>query len=422
MFTVRKYADKIGVSRSVVNEWLRQGMPYSINSTGHRVIDPAAAEKWLAERRKPKEETKATVRIPVASTASAFAAKVKPALRVAGHLATEVFGKIRRWLSKCKISGVKRELASAHMGRGFSLAIIPHDAAGKVVQFVFNRRVLKIVIILAILGGFAFFFLLGLAAAVPSLNNTIEHQNAIIQVYEQENEGLRAEREDLLEQIRQQELLIEALSYHKETDPKATLSSVQQENPNVPVPPETQKLTEYAGLFRVMLEETLEEVTEAEERVKEYQAEAEATPNIWPTDSHKITSGFGVRPAVFGSYMSRGVLVTHTFHAGIDIGADPGEPVYATAGGIVAFADNDGAWGNKVIIRHDDRYATVYAHLNCMHVKEGDTVTRGQLIGEIGATGKTTGAHLHYEIRLRGVSVNPARYLPEVPETGETGR
>jgi len=411
MFTVRKYAEKIGVSRAIVNEWLRQGMPYTISSTGHRVIDPAAAERWIMERRKPKEE--ATVRIPVASIASAFAAKVKPALGVAGHFAVGVFSKVRKRLSGRKISGVKRELASARLHHGFSLAIVPHDAAGRMVQFVFNRRTLKIVIILAILLGFAFFFLLGLAAAVPSLNNTIEQQDAIIQVYEQENEDLRAEVDDLLKQLEERDRLVEAMSSHQEIDPKVTLAGTRAENPNVPVPSETQRLAEYVGLFRALLEEKLDEVTEAEQRVAEYQAEAEATPNIWPTDSRKITSGFGVRPAVFGAYISRGVLITHTFHQGIDIGADPGEPVYATAAGTVAFADYDGAWGNKVIIEHNDSYTTLYAHLSCMHVQEGDTVTRGQLIGEVGATGKTTGSHLHYGIRLRGVSVNPTRYVPE---------
>jgi murein DD-endopeptidase MepM/ murein hydrolase activator NlpD len=127
-----------------------------------------------------------------------------------------------------------------------------------------------------------------------------------------------------------------------------------------------------------------------------------ATPNGWPTDGH-ITSPYGWRvdPMTGG----------REFHGGVDIAAEPGEPVRATADGIVSFAGWSGNNGNLVVIEHGMGFQTFYAHNRKVIVKMGQKVKRGQIISYMGSTGRSTGPHVHYEIWHDGRSVNPAKYL-----------
>jgi hypothetical protein len=117
---------------------------------------------------------------------------------------------------------------------------------------------------------------------------------------------------------------------------------------------------------------------------------------IWPTNG-KITSGYKYR---WGK-----------LHTGIDLGVRYA-PVYAAGEGTIVFAGNgrDG-YGNKIIIKHDAEKSTMYAHLSKINVSVGDEVSRGQKIGISGNTGRTTGPHLHFEVHINGVPVNPLNYL-----------
>ncbi len=99
------------------------------------------------------------------------------------------------------------------------------------------------------------------------------------------------------------------------------------------------------------------------------------------------------------------------FHSGIDLAAPVGTPVYATADGVVTVAGYYGKYGLMVEIIHGEDYSTRYAHLSKITVKVGDKIKKGELIGYVGATGNATGAHLHYEVRLNGIPVNPRPYL-----------
>ena len=123
-----------------------------------------------------------------------------------------------------------------------------------------------------------------------------------------------------------------------------------------------------------------------------------STGFIWPADG-MFTSGYGWR---WGK-----------IHAGIDIAAPVGTPILAAASGVVDYAQwNDGGYGNMIDIRHADGTITRYAHMNELHVKEGQTVSQGQLIGEMGSTGFSTGPHLHFEIRPNGGSaIDPMTFL-----------
>jgi len=129
---------------------------------------------------------------------------------------------------------------------------------------------------------------------------------------------------------------------------------------------------------------------------------ANATPSIWPTHGG-LTGFFGGRSDPFSGEPE--------YHTGIDIAAAKGQPVYATADGVVQSATYTGDYGNLIVLKHAFGLATRYGHLSGYHVKIGDTVTRGDLIGYIGSTGRSTGAHLHYEILVNGQLMNPLQLL-----------
>ena len=117
----------------------------------------------------------------------------------------------------------------------------------------------------------------------------------------------------------------------------------------------------------------------------------------------EITSGYGPR---IDPFMGRMAL-----HAGLDIREEPGTPVRATAGGKVVSAGWSGGYGNMVEIEHENDLATRYGHLSMITVAEGQYVSPGTILGRVGSTGRSTGPHLHYEVRIDGEAVDPVRFL-----------
>jgi murein DD-endopeptidase MepM/ murein hydrolase activator NlpD len=130
-------------------------------------------------------------------------------------------------------------------------------------------------------------------------------------------------------------------------------------------------------------------------------------PSMQPVDRITLTSTFGVRSDPF-----RG---TAAMHAGVDIPGAIGTPIYATADGIILRAGRIGGYGNMVEINHGRGIATRYGHMSKLLVTENTRVKRGQIIGLMGSTGRSTGSHLHYEVRVDGKAVNPIPFL----QTGE---
>jgi murein DD-endopeptidase MepM/ murein hydrolase activator NlpD len=126
-------------------------------------------------------------------------------------------------------------------------------------------------------------------------------------------------------------------------------------------------------------------------------------PSIWPTIG-RITSGFGFR--------IHPVIGENIFHEGLDIANKPMTLVYATANGVVEHAGPKDYYGNAIFLKHLDNQAeTIYGHLNKITVKNGQHVKRGEIIGYMGNTGRSTGPHLHYEVRILGKCVNPLSYI-----------
>ena len=146
---------------------------------------------------------------------------------------------------------------------------------------------------------------------------------------------------------------------------------------------------------------------EVEELVKNKEKLLSHTPAIQPVsnkDLNRIASGFG--------YRIDPVYKTTKFHAGLDFSAPQGTPIYATADGTISTAGNSGnGYGNHVIINHGYGYETLYGHMVRVKVKNGQTVKRGEVIGWVGSTGKSTGPHCHYEVHKNGEKINPIYFF-----------
>ncbi|WP_301750930.1 M23 family metallopeptidase [uncultured Erythrobacter sp.] len=132
---------------------------------------------------------------------------------------------------------------------------------------------------------------------------------------------------------------------------------------------------------------------------------AVSVPSRMPLEGASLTSGFGMR--------THPVLGGRRAHAGIDLAAPTGTPVYATADGVIGRADWYSSYGLYISINHGAAMETRYAHLSRLAVAAGDNVKKGDLIGYVGSTGRSTGPHLHYEVRVEGLAVNPIPYMVE---------
>lgn len=129
---------------------------------------------------------------------------------------------------------------------------------------------------------------------------------------------------------------------------------------------------------------------------------AYSTPTLWPVQG-RITGAFGERMDPFHG--------EGAFHSGIDISTDYGERIIAPADGIVTFAGFMGGYGKILVLEHANGISTRYGHMSSFAKRVGQPVRRGEVIGYVGTTGRTTGPHLHYEVRVRNAPVNPHRYL-----------
>ena len=127
-------------------------------------------------------------------------------------------------------------------------------------------------------------------------------------------------------------------------------------------------------------------------------------PTLWPVVG-PITSPFGQREdPILGAGEGE-------FHKGVDIGAPLGTPIHATAAGIVEKAGIGNGYGTEVVLDHGNGIRTVYGHMSGLHCAAGQQVVRGQVIGYVGHSGRTTGMHVHYEVRIHDTAVNPHKYL-----------
>jgi len=140
-------------------------------------------------------------------------------------------------------------------------------------------------------------------------------------------------------------------------------------------------------------------LSESEKKLQSY---IETFPTLWPADG-SISSPFG--------YRSDPIYSSERKHEGIDIAAPYGADIRASATGKVIFSGTNGNYGKCIIINHNNGITTLYGHASSLLVKEGQTVKKGDVIAKVGSTGKSTGPHLHFEVRINGTPDDPLKYL-----------
>jgi murein DD-endopeptidase MepM/ murein hydrolase activator NlpD len=293
--------------------------------------------------------------------------------------------------------------------------LIADRSSGLVRRFTISLRpalgVIAIVLMIPVLIG------LGLRW---SAQDAIAELRATQNMLEVENGSYRAATGELTTQIQSLEGVINELGERATLDPAevramqklpavvkarasggATTTVVQA---ITPVPSALSTPEDTFGVLRDLLHALEGRLSLVRRDVERREELAAATPSIWPAHGW-LTGTFGGRSDPF----------THEpgFHEGLDISTEKGQPVFATADGTVETASYTGDYGNLVIIRHGFGLSTRYGHLSKFNVKVGDAVRRGDVIGYVGATGRATGTHVHYEILANGRPINPLQILTQ---------
>jgi murein DD-endopeptidase MepM/ murein hydrolase activator NlpD len=269
------------------------------------------------------------------------------------------------------------------------------------------------------LGIIAFAFslpvLIGLGArwSASATINDLQATNAALQV---ENSSYRAATGQLAGQISALQTAVDELGERNAVDPNAkramdklpaiVKSRAMGGAPNSVVAPMLKSGIGSTDTALAVLSDLLGAIGNRLDSVRDSlerrHALASATPSIWPVAGW-LTSSYGTRRDPFND--------EHAFHPGLDISADYGAPVLATGDATVIAAGQNGAYGNMVVLDHGFGITTKYGHLSRIAVGEDQHVKRGDVIGYVGSTGRSTGAHLHYEIWMNGRLTNPMTLL-----------
>jgi len=270
----------------------------------------------------------------------------------------------------------------------------------------------------AVLGVFSLPVLIGLGARWSASATIAELQttNASLQV---ENASYRAATGELADQISALQTAVDQIGDRADVDPNASRAmdklplNIQNRAMGgmpaasraafSPILTGSLATTDAAlGVLSDLLGVIGSRLDSVRDSVERRQALASATPSVWPVAGW-LTSDFGNRrdPITKGP----------DFHPGLDISADYGQPVLATGNATVSLAGLNGAYGNMVVLDHGYGILTKYGHLSRFAVSGGQHVTRGAVIGYVGSTGRSTGAHLHYEIWMNGRLTNPMTLL-----------
>jgi murein DD-endopeptidase MepM/ murein hydrolase activator NlpD len=296
--------------------------------------------------------------------------------------------------------------------RCFTIMIVPHSEEATY-SFRLPLFIGQLIVAFFVVGLAAFLFL-----AYIYRNARLEAEEVRIlrqanQVQQDEINAFAHETQQLLERMQQIEDLAEevadklGLSQGRDEEENESRGEASPEEVRLYAARSDQdrvldRAAENLSVLQSLVPEKTDTLETLKGEVDEYVRRLAATPSIWPTRG-RFTSGFGMRRSPFGGGSK--------FHYGVDIAGSYGTPVYATADGQITYNGYRGGYGNLIIIRHGYGFHTYYAHLSGFAVSPGQWVKRGKVIGYMGRTGRATGTHLHYEVHVNGVAVNPSRYM-----------
>jgi murein DD-endopeptidase MepM/ murein hydrolase activator NlpD len=286
----------------------------------------------------------------------------------------------------------------------FTLMVVPHDAAGRAWVFRVPSFILKnllaIILLSALIFSLSIFYSTFLSGKLVHYNVVVSQsgeKDKKIDEFLTDTGAIKRELQSILDQNNELRRLL-GLKIEKE--------KVVIEEPEMKMGKATMELS--PKLFKIQralksslreIEDTKVSFNELKQRVAYIQERMIASPSGWPVYG-RLVSFFGYRRTPWRS-----------FHTGIDIDVPYGYPVRATAPGTVTFAGWRSGYGRVVQIYHNYGFSTLYAHNSKLLVSPGTNVRRGQIIASVGATGFTTGAHCHYEVRKWGAALNPYAFL-----------
>jgi murein DD-endopeptidase MepM/ murein hydrolase activator NlpD len=284
------------------------------------------------------------------------------------------------------------------------------EAAAPPFRVRLDVRVVAVAIFLIV--GCPLLFAFGASWGTRTLIADLLHQNAALQV---ENANYREATAALSSQVSTLQAAADDLRARATVDPQAARamdrlpSSITHramgggfDTVTEPVNAAVRSTDPAFGLLRDVLHIIEDQLNRVRSGAEKRQALAAATPSIWPVTGG-LSSSYGTRTDPFTGAMD--------FHGGLDISADAGQPVRATGDGTVTVARASGNFGNLVVVDHGFGIATRYGHLSRFAVFEGQQIRKGDIVGRVGSTGRSTSPHVHYELLLNGRPTNPLRLL-----------
>jgi murein DD-endopeptidase MepM/ murein hydrolase activator NlpD len=283
------------------------------------------------------------------------------------------------------------------MKQSYFIVVLAHSLHGRLRRIHVPQKVVYVVLALALFGCFS---LIGFVSSYVRMAWKVANYNSL----RQEAESLRARYQNLQRAYNQTNQQLAALQLF--ASEVSTAYGIKQK---LEGPPDIAA----EGRLVPTFSETLEEYNflKSANFSKFRRAYAglwltNMRPSIWPVDG-RLMGAFGTRNDPFSGEQS--------FHTGVDIGAPYGEPVRATADGIVSHSEYSGGYGRLVIVDHGGGVQTYYAHLSRISVIAGQAIRRGEIVGALGGSGRATAPHLHYEVRVGGNPINPYNFLAKAP-------
>lgn len=291
--------------------------------------------------------------------------------------------------------------------------ILMADLAGKMKRFSVPKNLVKVVGGVFGVGALGFLYL---SYSLLSVNLHLDEinqlrENAVIQKQEIQRFSLKVEDfQNQMARLEKFDKKLRIITALENNENKSDAFGVGGPNNQDPFAPAAEKYSQ--GLLNQLGEDLShlsgrakgQEVSfhELDSFFKDQSSLLTSTPSIWPTKGW-VTSGFGYRISPFTGMRE--------MHEGLDVATHMDAPVAAPANGVVVDVSSDNGYGNLVEIDHGYGIVTRYGHNSKITVRRGERVKRGQIVARVGTTGRSTGPHVHYEVLLHGVPVNPYRYI-----------
>jgi murein DD-endopeptidase MepM/ murein hydrolase activator NlpD len=290
------------------------------------------------------------------------------------------------------------------MRQDYFILVLAHSLHGRLQRVHIPHRIVYGVLLLAVFGAISLF---GFVSSYARMAFKVANYNAL----RSETESLRARYDRLQKTVNQTNAQLASLQMLAQEVSMAYGIKARIEGPDTIMsearlaPTISESIAEYNFLRNSKFSRLSSSYTQ--------RLHTNTIPSLWPVQG-RLMGGFGERQDPFSG--------EGAYHTGVDISAAQGTPAHATADGRIQFAGFYYGYGRLVIVNHGNKYETYYAHLSHLSVVEGQEIRRGEQVGLVGSSGRSTGPHLHYEVRLGSAPLNPYRFLnkPQVAEVAKS--